>query len=210
MKTDDLIAALAADTTPAASPLARALKALVPALSVVAVAVLALWRVRPDLAEAMQGAALFKTLTPALIALAALVLTRALARPEDGTRRDWAPVLGLLAALAVALVYGLARDGFAGAVAALDTRNTLTCLISVPILALLPLAAMLWALRAGAPAHPARTGAVAGLVAGAAAAAVYSLHCPQDTLMFFTLAYSAPVLLITGLGGVLGARLLRW
>lgn len=210
MKTEDLIAALAADTRPATTPFRKGLMTLGLALALVAAAVAGLWHVRPDLAQALQGPALLKTLTPALLAVLALGLVRALARPEDEGWRVWAPVLALLGAFGLALGYSVMRGGLLDTVAALDIKRALTCLISVPILSLPPLAALLWSMRAGAPAHPARAGAIGGLVAGASAAALYSLHCPEDTLLFFTLVYSVPVLAMTGLGGVLGARLLRW
>ena len=49
---------------------------------------------------------------------------------------------------------------------------------AIPFLGLAPLVAILIALRNGAPEHPARAGAAAGLFAGAIGAALYAMHCP--------------------------------
>jgi hypothetical protein len=88
--------------------------------------------------------------------------------------------------------------------------SPLACFASVLVLSLPVLAGALWALRAGAPAHPRRSGAFAGMLAGGVTAALYLLHCPGDSLLY-TLAWHVPALLaITGLGAALGPRLLRW
>ena len=63
----------------------------------------------------------------------------------------------------------------------------------MPALAVPLLAAVLWALSAGAPLHPGRTGAAGGLAAGALAAALYSLYCDQDTALFVLPAYGAAI-----------------
>jgi hypothetical protein len=93
---------------------------------------------------------------------------------------------------------------------ALDKPDLWTCLVSVPILALAPLAGLIWALSAGAPTRPALSGAVAGLAAGGLAAAVYSLFCTVDMALFVIPAYGTAVLAVTAVGAALGARLLRW
>ena len=210
MKTDELIAALAADTTPRTRPGARLARALPPALGVSAVLLVAFWHLRPDLVAALTSLTLYKTLVPAALALAALWLARGLARPEARVRAEGGLLVVLLAGMAVALGYGLATNTPAEIVEILDTRDFENCLVSVPVLAALPLAASLWGLRAGAPRSPVLAGAVAGLVAGGAAAAIYSLHCPHDPLMYFFPAYGTAMLIVVVLGAVIGGRVLRW
>lgn len=86
----------------------------------------------------------------------------------------------------------------------------LTCLICIPLFAIVPFAALIWALRMGAPTALKRTGAIAGLVAGALGAAAYAFHCSGDSLPFIAIWYGTPILLWTLIGALLGPRLLRW
>src|SRR5260370_2373017 len=51
-----------------------------------------------------------------------------------------------------------------------------SCLICIPLFAIVPFALLIWALRKGAPTNLERTGAIAGLVAGALLATVYPFH----------------------------------
>lgn len=210
MKTEDLIAALAADTTPEPSTNARLLRTFPMAVLVSLVAVLTLWHVRPDLSAAMATMALSKTVVPVVLALAALWLARGLSRPEARVGAQWALVAVLLAGCGLALAQGLLSNGFGAMLSALDTPNLITCFVSIPVLSALPLAAVLWAMKSGAPANARLAGAAAGLLAGAAGTAVYSLHCPEDSVLFFAPAYGTNVLIMTVLGTVLGPRLLRW
>src|SRR5713226_7510243 len=61
-------------------------------------------------------------------------------------------------------------------------KESLTCLVSIPLFAIMPLAAIVWALRTGAPTDLTRAGAAAGLVAGGLSATAYALHCPDDSV----------------------------
>jgi hypothetical protein len=84
------------------------------------------------------------------------------------------------------------------------------CLFCIPFLAIIPFALLIWAMRRGAPTDLRRSGAVAGLVAGAIGAAVYSFSCPSDSWVFVFLGYSGAVALCSIIGAQLGPRLLRW
>jgi hypothetical protein len=88
--------------------------------------------------------------------------------------------------------------------------NSRLCLISVAVLSVAPLAALLAALRAGAPRLPAMAGAVAGLLAGSLAATLYATHCVDDSPLFVALWYPPPIALATLVGAVAGHRMLRW
>ena len=72
------------------------------------------------------------------------------------------------------------------------------------------LAATLWALRRGASTRPGLSGALAGLLSGAAAATVYAVHCTEDSPLFWSFWYVLAILFATALGALLGARVLRW
>ncbi len=84
------------------------------------------------------------------------------------------------------------------------------CLLSIPIIAIVPFAAIVWAVRQMAPTDLVRAGALAGLVAGGVSAAGYALHCTDDSLPFVALWYGGTIALCTLVGAMLGPRLLRW
>jgi hypothetical protein len=86
----------------------------------------------------------------------------------------------------------------------------LECLISIPIIAIVPFAAIMAAVRMAAPTNLVRTGALAGLVAGGISAIGYAVHCTDDSLPFVGLWYSGTIVLCTIAGALLGPRLLRW
>jgi hypothetical protein len=86
----------------------------------------------------------------------------------------------------------------------------LKCLVSIPLIALVPFAAIVWAVRRMAPTDLWRTGALAGLVAGSLSAAGYALHCVDDSVAFVALWYGGTIALCALAGWHLGPRLLRW
>ena len=69
---------------------------------------------------------------------------------------------------------------------------------------------LLWSFRRLAPTRLRAAGAAAGLSAGACAAAVYCLHCPEASAIFVLTWYSLGIALAGALGALLGPRLLRW
>ena len=85
-----------------------------------------------------------------------------------------------------------------------------TCLLCIPLFAVVPFAALIWALRKGAPTNLRQAGAIAGLVAGALGATAYAFHCPDDSVPFIAVWYGTLVVLCGAIGAVLGPRLLRW
>lgn len=210
MKTDDLIAAIAADTLPQPTVARRLTRVLPIALAVSASGLALFLGPRPDLASALGSVVVLKTVLPLVLAVLAGACVFALAHP--GLRNEGrASALGLFVALlAAAFVVVLARGGLSGLTGALATPDLWTCLLSVPALALPFLGAALWALSAGAPVRPGLTGAIAGLGAGGLAAAIYSFHCNQDIALFVLPAYSIAVLAVALLGAVLGTRVLKW
>jgi hypothetical protein len=210
MKTDDLIAALAADTLPRLSPGKRLLRALPAGFAVALAGFLAFRGFRPDLAEALASTAVLKTVVPLLIAALAGALALGLARPEGRPVLAAGAVTAVLAALLAAFIAALAAPASMGLVPSLAKPTLLICLTTVPMLALPLGAAALWALSAGAPLHPGRAGAAAGLASGALAAALYSFYCDQDAALFVIPAYGTAILIVTLAGAVAGRRLLRW
>jgi hypothetical protein len=87
----------------------------------------------------------------------------------------------------------------------------LQCLVSIPLIATVPFATIVWAVRRFAsPTDLVRAGAFTGLVAGAVSAIGYALHCSDDSLPFIALWYGGTIALTTFAGAMLGPRLLRW
>jgi hypothetical protein len=84
------------------------------------------------------------------------------------------------------------------------------CLICIPLFALAPFAALIWALRRAAPTHPALTGATAGMIAAASGAAIFSCCIPGSSLPFVTVWYGGVILLCALAGAVISPWFLRW
>jgi hypothetical protein len=77
--------------------------------------------------------------------------------------------------------------------------------LSLPVIVTL-----LFAARRMAPTQPTLAGAAAGLLAGAAAAAVYSFHCNETSAMFLAVWYTLGIAGAGAIGAVCGRFALRW
>lgn len=86
----------------------------------------------------------------------------------------------------------------------------LECVISIPLIAVVPFSVLVWTVRQMAPTNLSRTGAFVGLVAGCLSATGYALHCADDSVPFFALWYGGTIALCTFAGWKLGPKLLRW
>ena len=144
-----------------------------------------------------------------IVGLASVYLTR-LVRP--GRERKTLPVpivlpfVGIVLLAAISL--GLAPGTHWNRMIAGD--EWLECLLSIPIIAIVPFATAIWAVRRAAPTNLSRAGAFAGLIAGGVSAMAYALHCTDDSLAFVAVWYGGTIVLCTLAGAALGPRLLRW
>ncbi len=208
MRTDDLIRALAEDGGPAAPP-GRPLALLLPVAA--AVSALGLWLtlgLRSDLAQALVSLPVLRqVLTLALFGLALLAALR-LARPE-GQARLW-PLAAIPAAGAGLVAWALLTTPAEGWGMALQGKTQWACLVSIPLLSVLPVAALLAALRRGASPAPALSGALAGLAGGGLGAAVYAMHCTEDSPLFWVTWYGTAIVVVTVASTLIGSRVLRW
>lgn len=131
-------------------------------------------------------------------------------QPGRDTRRRFAlafvPIMVMGAAGLVTLV-GQSPSAWESLILGTQWAACLACILFFSII---PFALLIWALRKGAPTNLKRTGAIAGLVAGALGAAAYALSSPDDSLPFIAIWFSAPILLGAFIGAMLGPRLLRW
>ncbi len=214
MKTDDLIDVLS--TNLEAADRGRVWRALVAAFAIGAVvafaAMLVVLGARADPIDGAHGRFILMKLffTLSVIALATLLLVKC-ARPMAERYNAIFLLAVPFVAIAIAAILAL---GFAHWTA-WDTmilgKEWLTCLISIPVFAVVPYAALVWALRtAGAPTNLVRTGAIAGLLAGGIGATAYAFHCPDDSLPFVAVWYGITIGLCTFIGAKLGPWLLRW
>ncbi len=213
MKTDDLIAALSAHVEPVNRRLVGRRIAVAIALGTVLTlaVILAGLGIRADLATGRAVIFLLLKIAFAagIVALASVYLIR-LARP-GGERRissGWAmiPFAGILLLAAISLGQAPSRHWEAMVMG----DEWLECLLSIPIIAIVPFAAVIAAVRTAAPTNLVWTGAFVGLVSGGISAMAYALHCTDDTLPFVAIWYGGTIVLCTLAGAILGPRLLRW
>jgi len=213
MKTDDLVALLSTNPEPVdRNSVARTLFVALAAGIAAALGIVFLGRgVCSDLAttRALIFLAVKLAFAFGIVGLALIYLTK-LARP--GGERRISPVVVAVPFLVVlflaAISLGSAPRSHWGRMILGD--EWLECLLSIPIIAIVPFAVSIWAVRKGAPTNLVRAGAFAGLIAGGVSAIGYALHCVDDSLPFVALWYGGTILLCTLAGAVLGPRLLRW
>ena len=212
MKTDHLIDLLSANLEPVKpGEIKKTLTLTIFAGGLAAVCVmLATVGLRPGGDWLHSGYLLLKLLFMLiLIGAGAMLLSRLVSPGQDGRKLYMVIFLAFLAigaAGACALVLG---SPFGRSQMIMGSEWG-TCAICIPLFAVVPFAALIWAIRKGAPTNLRRAGAVAGLVAGALGAVAYAFHCPDDSLPFIALWYGGMVALCTLIGALLGPRLLRW
>jgi len=212
MRTSDLIDLLARDAR--ATPpgvVNRTLLAALAAGGLVTFAIVALGlRCQPLFEAARQPWFWMKAGYTGLLLVAGAFIVRRLSVP--GAKVGAAPIGAALVILAM-LALGAAQIVLAAPAdrVALWLGHTwkvcspLILLLAVPIYGCLVAAA-----RRLAPTRPALTGAAAGFLAGALAATLYGLHCPEQAAAFVATWYTAGIAAATGLGAIAGSRLMRW
>jgi hypothetical protein len=211
MKTDDLISMLSTNVgrVDRGQVVRNVSFAILVGTAAALVAILFAHGVRTDLSKVSTYLPLKLVFTMGTLVLTAIALTK-LARP-GGERTT--PVA--LVALPFLMIMLLAAISLAAAPSShwekmIVGDQWLECLLSIPIIAIVPFAVIIWALRQTAPTDLVRTGALGGLVAGAVSATAYAFHCVDDSLPFVALWYGGTIALCTLAGALLGPRLLRW
>ena len=132
------------------------------------------------------------------------------ARPGEPGRKPLMFIGLLFVAAVAACIATLAVSDPASWRSAVFGPHWAACLLCIPLFAIAPFASLMWALRREAPTNPVWTGAVIGIVAGALAAAAYTLHQPAGSIPFIVFWYGGPVVVCAVIGAILGPRLLRW
>ena len=212
MKTSEFIAALTADPIPEPIRLGRRVAvALVIGFLGSLVIYALLMGPRPDIAHAARTMRFnLKFVDAFAFALPTLLLTLRLARPDAKPRTIalWllAPLILLAAGVVVELIVVPSNEWMSRLVG----HHSMFCMRMIPLLAAPILAALIVALRAGAPLHPGLTGALAGASSAGVAALLYASHCPDDSPLFVATWYPLATLICTGVGALAGRRLLAW
>ncbi|GLK83051.1 NrsF family protein [Ancylobacter defluvii] len=211
MKTDDLIDLLAKDAAPQWPFRTLYIAALCCGIVLAGVLFFTTVGLRPNLVQAAENFRFplkFALMLP--LAMGAAGVALALAQPAAGSG-VWRWLVVAASALAVGAIaselYVLPSELW---MTNLVGHNAAFCLRTIPMLAMGPLLCLLFVLRRGAPTHPGRTGAWAGLAAGAIGATWYAAHCPDDSPLFVAVWYSLGILAMTLAGYAGGRRLLRW
>ena len=153
--------------------------------------------------------ALLKVAVTVVVLIPASIYLIRLARP-GGERRTpavfvAAPFIAVIVLAALSVTFA-PRYHWSGAF----SDEWLECVISIPLIAVLPFAVIIWVVRQMAPTDLARTGAFVGLLAGCVSAIGYAVHCADDSVPFFALWYGGTIALCTFAGWKLGPKLLRW
>jgi hypothetical protein len=212
MDTDQLIRTLAADSAhrprPVGFVLALALLAAFPVSLLIFIAELG---VRPDVMTAMHNPFFdLKFAVTLALASAAIIVSLHLSRPE-AELRGWVWLLAIPAGL---LVAGISGEMMTPQRMPMMTRlvgsNSKVCLSAIPAMSLPLLIAALIGLRHGAPSRPALAGAIAGMVSAGLAATLYASHCTDDSPLFVATWYTLATALVTAVGALMGARVLRY
>lgn len=213
MNTDDLIASLASDVTPVRRNAVgwRLALGLAVGAAISAGYVVLKFGVRPDLGSAMHGFSFWmKWAYTISLALGAIAMTAQLARPET-QRLRWLWLLSVPVLLLASVgVLELIRTPQADWLAMWLGHSWKQCPWRVLTLAMPIFIGLLWSFRRLAPTRLRAAGAAAGLAAGAFAATVYCLHCPEVSAIFVLTWYSLGILLAASFGALVGPRLLRW
>lgn len=213
MTTDQLITLLAADLKPVDRT--RILRAVIIALAIGAAAAFGVMLLIFGLRLEMPGARDPDFLATKLLFAFAVVVTGAiflprLARPGAEMRNSPALIFTPFAAIAAAAVVVLGSAHFSAWAGMIVGKDSLTCFLSIPLLAVLPFTALISALRIGAPTDRTHAGEIAGLVAGGLGALVCAFPCVDGSLPSIALWYGLPIGICATLGAMLGPSLLRW
>jgi len=186
MRTTDLIELLARDVrvTPPGAVNRKLLAALIAGAAVTFAIVALGLRCQPLLAVAQQPWFWMKAAYTGLLTVAGIVIVRRLSMP--GATVGAAPVA---AAVIILVMLGLGGgqilSAAPGARLALWLGHTWKVCSPLILLLALPIyGCLIAAIRRLAPTRPALTGAAAGFAAGALAATLYGLHCPEQAAAF--------------------------
>lgn len=211
MTTDQLITLLVADLKPVDRW--RILRAMIVALAIGTAAAFGVMFLIFGIRSEMPGARdpdflVIKLLFAFAVVVTGSVFLPRLARPGAELRSSPALIFTPFAAIAAVAAAALGSDHFSTGM--IVGEDSLTCLLSIPLLAVLPFTALIWALSIGAPTDRTCAGEIAGLVAGGLGALACAFPCADGSLPSIALWYAFPIGICATVGAKLGPSLLRW
>jgi hypothetical protein len=213
MKTDELIKMLSTNVEPvkAGSLRMTLVAALVLGGAFAFCLMLATVGLRSDVKTGMlPGFVVLKLLFTLILISAGTALLVKLIRPGQDGRISYAVIFLAFLALGLAGAAALLIHPSAAWGNMVMGTDWTMCVLCIPLFATMPFVGLMWALRKGAPTNLRRTGAIAGLVAGALGAVAYAFHCPDDSIPFIAIWYGVMVGICALIGAILGPRFLRW
>ncbi len=166
---------------------------------------------RPDIAHAVETRRFVCKIALVLcLAIAATGMILRISRPGVPAGA-WAWALAavpvLLGIAVLAELWAMPQSTWG---ARLVGNNARHCVLLIPLLAIGPLACLLFALRNAAPQRPRWAGAIAGIAATGIAATFYAMNCADDSPLFVATWYSIATGIVVLAGYFAGARFARW
>jgi hypothetical protein len=213
METEQLIQSLAQDVRPIRSHAVTRRIALGAVGGSVATAalVVAVLGLRSDLHVALHSFSFWMKWTYTIsLGLLAIMATVRLAKPTGDSLRPLWPLAIPMLLLSGIGIGELASTPVEQWLAMWLGHSWKVCPWLVLALAVPIFIGLLWSFRALAPVRLRAAGATAGLAAGAWAATIYCLHCPEVSALFVLTWYSLGIIMAAVMGALVGPRLLRW
>lgn len=213
MRTDQLIQLLVADLKPVdRSSVSRALfiAVAIGAAAALSVMFVVFGSVPSLLGRPHPDVLVTKLLFGVGVAATAAAFLPKVARPRADMRNSTALIYIPFIAVVAAAASALASVRMTEWADMIFEEHSVTCLLTIPLLAIPPFMALVCALRFGAPTDQSFAGAIAGLVAGGLAATACALPCVDHWIPAIAIWYGVPIGICAALGARLGPRLLRW
>jgi hypothetical protein len=211
MKTADLINALAAEPPPPLRLGRRVALALILGAAISAALFMTALGPRGDFDAAAHTMRFdLKFVDTLALLLPSVLLAARLLRPEARPGALVAALVAPFILLGGAVIVELVVTPADLWMTRLIGTNALHCLTLIPLMSIPPLTALIVAMRAGAPSHPALTGALAGAAAAGAAATIYAANCTDDSPLFVASWYPLATLVVVAAGALAGRKWLQW
>ena len=213
METDALIQSLSAEAVPVApGAVARRILIGLGLGGATSILLMIAWLgVRPDIGEAMATGMFWVkfayTVLTGLFLMAALIR---LSRPGAKVGALALVIAAPLAALVLMALVRLMRADPEMRMPLMMGASADVCPWRIFVIGLPVLAGAVWAVRGLAPTRLTVAGLAAGGCAGAFGAAIYGFHCNETASPFVAVWYTLGIAAVALLGGLAGARWLRW
>ncbi|MFA7261721.1 MAG: DUF1109 domain-containing protein [Caulobacter sp.] len=214
MRTDDLIARLAAETgvvRPHAVERRVALHLMLGGAAAV-VLLITLLGLRPDMGVAVGTASFWmKFGFTAVVGALGVAATCRLARPGATLRLGfWVAAATPFAVIAAMAIFEVLAAAPADRVAVWLGSSWKSCPVWILVISAPVLLTITLSMRRFAPTRPVLTGMVLGMAAGGVGATVYGLHCQENAAAFLATWYVLGMAIVGAIGAAIGPRVLRW